>query len=546
MVKKRVWLAAALGFTFPTLVVAQGVPLHLTPQQSAPLNRLAGEAQKAMMQVPEGGIESNNLMQLVRIYSELGEPERAHAVVQVIRKRYAAMSEANASGQNPRGAANPVMEPSVFASVVAESGDTMDALDIMQDIGSQDRSGMTLSTISTKQAQLGDTPGALQTAARIRSEGLREHTIGQIINFDLVNRDVSGALAAVGPMAPSPQKVQQLVAIAHVQLLTGDREAAARMVAEAQKTALQLPEQTPSGPQKFRVTYYNYCSPGPNDSVRDVALQFVAQGQWELGDHAAAMATRNQIQTPSLQDQTMLNIVKVGAEAKRFAEVVPLVEKLPEGSCRNEANAALARAEIVAGNVTEGMARASEIQPASSTTWSDLAMKAKDPAVAAQLFARARTAAANAPTELERAEDLYGIAALETLKPGLHEAYCQDSAEAIRLAREARAKGERRRPGVVGLMSSNPIFDSDYAEVRRLASCGDLAQAKAFALRQEGTSRENAIGNVAARQAENGDLQGAENWSNSLTSPTDRATALLGIIETALYQLRMQAQATPK
>jgi hypothetical protein len=183
MLKKRVWLGAALlEFMFITWVVAQLAPLHLTPQQSAQINRLAAEAQEAIMQFPEWGIERNNLMQLVLIYSELGEPERAHAVIQVIRKKYEAVSEANASGQNPRGVArfapNPVMELSMIASEAAQFGDTKDALDIMQDIGYQDRTGMALNMISIKQAQAGDVQGGLQTAARIRPEGMRDGAIG--------------------------------------------------------------------------------------------------------------------------------------------------------------------------------------------------------------------------------------------------------------------------------------------------------------------------------------------------------------------------------
>ncbi len=545
MLNKRVGLGAALlEFTFLTGAMAQLAPLHLTPEQSAQLNRLAAEAQEAVMQVPDWGIERNNLMQLVLIYSKLSEQERAHVVIQVIRKKYEAASEANASGQNPRGMArfspNPVMELSMIASEAAQFGDTKDALDIMQDIGYQDGPGMTLSIISTKQAQAGDTQGALQTAARIRSEGMWEQAIGEIIASDLRNHDVSGALAAAGQMAPSPQRVRQLAAIAHAQLLAGDREAATHLVAEAQKTALQLPDQPPPGPHNFTFSYQ--CSSGPNHSPRDDALQFVAQAQWDLGDHAAATATRDQIQTPSLKDQTIFNFVMVDTEANRFAEAVPLVAQLPEGQCRNRANAALASAEIAAGNVTEGIARASETQPGFPLDWTSLAVKVKDPAVAAQLFARARAAAANAPTEIERAEELFGVAAMESSKPELHEAYCQDSAEAIRLTREAHTKGEHLPPDVLGFTSSDP---SD-AEVVHLANCGHLAEAKAMALQEEGDSRNEEIGGIAFKEAENGDLQGAEEWANSFTSPADRVSALLGIINGGLSQLRMQAQAKPK
>lgn len=532
--------AALLCVVFVSWAPARQAYPPLTPQGSAQLNRLLANASRAVNQISRWDIQRNDLMDIARAYFNAGEADRTHEIVQGIRKKYEALSEAIASGQNlPEGmrfGMSSVMELSTLALEVAQFGDTADALDIMKQIGYEDRSGQTLQMIAIRQAQAGDVQGAIQTAKRIRGAAWRDSTLGEIVFNDLGSHDVSGALAAETLMAPSAERVHQLVRIEHAQLAAGDRVAATRTVAKARKMALQLPEQPPPGPQNFTVSYR--CAPGPNLSPRDQALPYLAQGQWELGDHAAAMATREQVQSAPLREQALYNFIKVDAEANRFAEAEQLAARLPAGACRNEAHATIAGAEVAAGHLTDGIAQASQIPSASAMTWTGLAIKAKDSSAAKSLFFRARAVAASVPNELERAQALYGVAAMESLKPSLHRLYCADSAEAIRLARDARAKGQRQ----AGLHSMGSISDrAVYEQVISLVDCGKLEQAKVIALTHGGSQRDSEIGSIAAVQATQGDVQGAKKWALSLSSPDDRASALIGVAEGILQQVREQA-----
>jgi hypothetical protein len=212
------------------------------------------------------------------------------------------------------------------------------------------------------------------------------------------------------------------------------------------------------------------------------------------------------------------------------------------------AEAALASGEVAAGDLTDGVAQASKVQPSSSMTWTDLAMKAKDLSAVKMLFARARAVPASVykHNELERARALYGVAAMESLKLGLHQLYCADSEEAIRLARDAQTKAEQpTRPGVpvegVGGFTSN---DAVYERIITFANCEELPQAKVIALKQEGSMREDEIGSIAIVETENGDASGAEKWAYSLTSPSNRASALVGIVEGLLWKMRAPSEST--
>lgn len=520
-----------------SLAVSQQSQVAVTPQQSVKLIRLLEDASTAVNQIPEWGIKQGDLMDLVGLYSAVGKHARAHAIVQTIRNRYQALSEATASGRNPPpgmySGARSVMQLSMIASLLAQYGDLADALDIVKELGYDNRTAQAINMIAIYQVEDGDLQGALQTAGHIPAGGFRDGALGQMVYWELHRHNVSGALAAAADIPSSPEKVHQLIAIAHAELAEGEREAALSTITKARKIAAQLPERNPPGPQNFTVSYV--CAPGPNNSPRDQALQYVAQGQWELGDYAAATAIREQIRSTSLKQQTLYNFINADAGMNRFAEAAGLLGKLPAGQCRNSARAALASAEVAAGDLTNGVVQASKIQPPSSLTWTDLAMKAKDPSAVKLLFARARADAANVTSDLNRAEDLAGIAALERMK-GLNELACSDAAEAVRLDLQAHARGESFPLGMIGFISG----PTSYAEANYLVKCGKVAQAQAVALKQEGLSRENVIGNVAAVEAANGDARGAETWAQSLTSPTDRASALIGIATAILDNARMQ------
>jgi hypothetical protein len=537
MMSRRTVLGIVLfGLMFSSFAGAQKWQVHATPQQAAELNRLVADASEAVNQISDWDIQQGDLMDLVSLYSALGEQAHAHAIVQVIWKKYAALSEANASGQNPPPGMQPGMSPatelSTVASELAQFGDPADALDIVKRIGSEDPTADALQMIAIKQAQEGDAQEAMRTAASIPTAGWRDNTLGEIVYADLHNHDTSDALVAASHIPASPETVHQLIRIAYAQLIADEHEAAAQTVSRAERIAVHLPEHTPPGPQNFSVSYV--CSPGPNRSPRDQALQYVAQGQWELGDRPAAMATRGEIQSSSLREQALYDFVKVDAGANRFSDATQLVGKLPPGSCSNYAKGVIASAEVAAGDVKEAIALASEMQPASSMTWIDLALKAKDTSTARALFSLARAAASKAPTELGRAESLYGLAAFESLKPGFSHAYCADSEEAIRLAREAHANGEHPPPDLGGSMSNNGVYEA----VMSSANCGKLAQARALVLTQEGLQREDEIGGIAAIEVKNGDPEDAERWAQTLTSPSDRASALIGIATAILPRSR--------
>lgn len=545
-------LRLAVLFLFPLLGVSASFPAlaqpesKLTPQESVEARQLLAKASSAVAELSRSPDQRNLILNLARTYWQLGDKPAARAEVRTIRKKYEALSGAGASGQSPPAgvpvARIAIMELSDLASEVAQFGDTADALQIMKEIGYQDRGGQTLSMIAIKRAQAGDSEGAVQTVLKIRPGRARDVAFFDVVSYDLQHHDVSGALLAIAQMQSSPEKVQGLVSVSRGQILADHREAATRLVQEAQKVALSLPDIPPPGPQNFTVSYQ--CSPtasqSPNEreSLRGQALPFVAQGQWELGFHAEAMATRKEIQSPYLQDQAIYNFANVDAESGRFAEAARLIEKITARPCRNYANAKLASAEVAAGNITEGIATASGIKPTSSQPWVTLATKVKDPSTAKALFARARAVAASAPSDLDQAEDLAGLSAFEQMQ-GFHDLACSDGAEAVRLNLQAHAKGQHLPPDIMGFTSG----PASYAEVYHMANCGELAQAKAVALKQEGTVREEEVGNVAAVEASSGDIQGAEKWAQSLETPEDRANAFLAVAQAILQRMTTRGHA---
>lgn len=540
-------LKLAVLLLLPLLGVSASLPVlaqtqsKLAPQESVKVKQLLAKASAAVAKLSRSPYQRNLMLNLARAYWQLGDQPAARAAVRTIRKKYEALSEAGASGQNTPADRFAIMELSDLASAIAQFGDTVDALQIMKKIGYQDRGGQTLSMIAIKYAQAGDSEGAVQTVLKIGPGRARDVAFFDVVSYDLQRHDVSGALLATARMQDSPEKVQALVSISHTRILAGNRQAATRLVQEAQKVALALPEITPPGPQNFTVSYQcsSNASQWPNNrpSPRDQALPFAAQGQWELGRHAEAMATREQIQSPYLQDQALYNFAKVDAEAGRFAEAAQLIEKITANPCRNYARANLASAEVVAGNIKEGITTASKIEPISSQPWVTLATKVKDPSIAKALFARARAVGAKAPSNLAQAEDLAGLAAFEQMQ-GFHQLACSDGAEAVRLNLLAHEKGQHLPPDVIGFTSGPP----SYAEVYHMANCGELAKAKAAALKEEGTAREEETGSIAAVEASSGDIQGAEKWAQSLQTPEDRANAFLAVAQVILHRMTTRGQ----
>jgi hypothetical protein len=533
------FLMFLFGLAIASAAPAQQPHTKPTAQESARLKRLLPEASAAVRPLPASYGKRNLMLQLARAYWEAGDGAGARAEVQRLRKMYPAPSQADILDQPPprrRPGMSPITELCIIADAVAQFGDTADALEIMREIGFRDDTHA-LETIAIRQAQAGDSQGALETTARINSEGRRSYILGEIVQDDLQRKDAPSALAVAAQIRPSPAKVQALVKIGREQVRGGDRPAAARSVEEARAIALQLPDSLPPGPQSFSMSYP--CSPRPTKSPRDEALMFVAQGQWELGDHEEAMATREQIQSPPLQEQTLLEFVGIDAGENSFAEAGQLAGRISPGYCRNRAFAAIASAHVVAGDIRGAVSTLSQMQSSPpSDEWYRLAMKARNPSDARMLYSRARAAIPGSASGLSRAGALYGIAAFEELQ-GFRDIACSDFAEAIRLARESPPDTGRRPPGSV--IGFNP--GSVYSQVHYLAKCGQVPQAKALALAQAGDLREEDVASVAAIEAGDGDVQGAEHWAQSLETPADRAHALLAVADGILERVRMRARA---
>lgn len=131
---------------------------------------------------------------------------------------------------------------------------------------------------------------------------------------------------------------------------------------------------------------------------------------------------------------------------------------------------------------------------------------------------------------------------MESLRPQFHQIYCADAAKALRMAQEFEAAGG---PPPIRPRGIRPVTASDiaYEEVIQLASCGQVAKAKALASTQAGFQRESEIESIAGIEAKNGDIQGAEEWTQSLRSPADRLGALEGVLAGTTQERNARARA---
>lgn len=511
-----------------------------SPRDHANLRRVLAEAIAAVDGIWNADDQMRGLVELAEVYWRMGDHLTARSMIQRVRGMVAPLSNTSESSQSTSentvrsrqpGGRDPNDALAVLATNVAQFGDTEDALDILKRIENSPYADGAREMISIRQAQAGDTQAALQTALQFANADGRDLLLTQVVSVQLEHGSIADAIETAARIRPSPEKVRTLVGISHAQSVARDPRAAARSVQEALAVALQLPDSIAHDRRNYSVSYG--CSPNLERSPRDQALEFVAGGQWDLGDISAATATRENIQSAAVREDVLVDFVRSDADARNFSGARQHVERISLAPCRDRALTELATRQFAIADAKGAMRSVAGISEpyARSEALFSLALTAtnrKDVATAEVLFSRLRESLSEVTNEASRSGTLWFMAHSER-KLELGEAAASDATEALRLVRQVEARGLNRNTGF-GYPSP------DTMEPYNLAEAGDIAGAQALAMRLESRDRLDAIKVVADVQILSGDQRGAEAWAMSLDSPSDRAAILLSLLRHLISQ----------
>jgi hypothetical protein len=427
-----------------------------------------------------------------------------------------------------------------FATRIVGLGDVDDAAEILRDVPASGRMDSVFSMLAIKQAQAGESDLAVQSAVKVTEVNHRRTVFVEIVGKQIDRHDFSGALNTTSQMDASPEKANALMMAAHAELTSGDRVVALESAMQAVQIARELPEDAPHGGPQF--SFGHRCAPGSGGSMHDIALQYAAQAEWELGDHEKASALQQEITEPALRDEVTADFIGVDARSRNFAEAVKLLEKVSSAACRDVARRDLAVSEYESGDVQDSVATVNSMQNPGEQhqLWFQLALDAakyKDLQSAALFFAKTRETLSAGGDKWSQAETFALVAASER-DAGMTEAATKDSADAVKF-RQSLTPADRPMG-----MSTAWLPDTDKMQIQELVwNQKDFSAGRARALALQGQSRSEAIETVAAAEAQFGDIHSSEAWALSLQSQ-DRVDALEGVAS-GLLQILFQRERAP-
>jgi hypothetical protein len=539
------FLSAAVAGSIARSAGAQQLRIHPSPQEASELPRVLSEADAAITDLAPGE-QYDARLKLASMDWQIGDRAATRTEIERARSLLFPSDSPRAAYQMVMEGVGPILpwlssEERVadLASRVAQFGDVDDAAELMKGIPLSGKTDSVLDMLAIKQAQAGDFASAARSALQATDANRRGHLFVKIVWQQLRQHDISGALQTAAQMSASPEKVHALVLVSHAQMLAGDRAAASQSVEQAVQMASQLPE-------TFLDTVHvsQPCRLRATPSMRDDALEYAAQGEWDLGDHNAATNVRKQIGDPGLREEVLADFVRVDAQSGRFAEAKQLVNQISTPACRDLGLRDLVLSGYDAGDANGAIALVNEIHDPTikSDVWFALASRAasrKDLDSAALFFSKTRESLGAVPAKSERVQTLAFMAS-EEREAGLRDDAWKDSAEAARLSRTLTAHDTLAGSSTAWLPDPNTI------EIDNLAwNENDFVAARARALKLEGSIRSESISSAAAAQAAAGDLRGSEVWALSLES-ADRANALLGAADGFMSGLLRQAYAESK
>jgi hypothetical protein len=538
-------LSAAVAGSVARSAGAQQLQIHPSPQEASELRRVLSEADAAITGLAPGE-QYDAQLKLASMDWQIGDRAATRAEIERARSLLFPSNSPRAAYQMVMEGVGPVLpwlsseeRLADLASRVAQFGDVDDAAELMKGVPLSGKTDSVLDMLAIKQAQAGDFASAERSALQATDANRPGHLFVKIVWQQLRQHDISGALEIAAEMSASPEKVHALVLVSHAQMLAGDRAAASQSVELAVQIASQLPEAFLGA-----VHVSQSCLLRATASMRDDALEYAAQGEWDLGDHNAATNVRKQIDDPGLREEVLADFVRVDAQSGRFAEAKQLANQISTPACRDLGLRDLVLSGYDAGDANVFIALVNEIHD--PTIRSDVcfalasrAASRRDLDSATLFFSKTRETLGAVPGKSERVQTLAFMAS-EEREAGLRDDARKESAEAVRLTRSVTADDS------LDGHSTDWLPSTDKMEIDNLAwSERDFVTARAKALKLEGSIRSESISGVAAAQAAAGDLRGSEAWALSLQS-ADRSSALLGAADGFMSSLLRQAYADSK